>query len=101
MAAGALPLRAGTEPHFFLFPGRIERHEIHRVGIRRLQQFLDDIAPRRFYGDCDQRIEHRLVVQLPAAKPFGERRKDMRGLSEQFARFRKRPVDRNSSSSGT
>ena len=88
MSAGALALRARAEPDFFLFPGRIERHEIHRVGIGDLQQLVHNIAAWRFGCDCHQRVEDRLVARLPPAKPFGQGSENMRGLSEQFARFR-------------
>ena len=40
--------------------------------------------------DRHQRIEDRLVARLPPAKPLGQRRQNMRGLSEQFARLRER-----------
>ena len=45
------------------------------------------IAGRR---DRNQRIESRLVARPSPAKPLGQRRENMRGLSEQFARFRER-----------
>ena len=83
--------RAGTERDRLVLPGRIERGEIGRIGIRLLQQAGDVFVLRLRRRDRDERAERCLVGRLALAQPLGQRREDVRGLAEGLARLGERP----------
>ena len=58
--------------------------------VQGFQHFIDDVAAGRFRRNRHQGIEDRLVARLPPSETFGQRRKNVGGLSEQFACLRER-----------